>query len=152
MNSKSLVKWISAVSAVLIILAYNNILAGRSCQEKIALLEYELGSARLELAAIQETAELQGESLIYNNGTYTGTAFGYNGDISVEVSIEDDEITAISIVSAAMEDPLYVTLASSVIDDMISTQSADVDAVTGATYSSKGIINAVDNALGKAEK
>ena len=62
-----------------------------------------------------------------------------------------DEITSINVVSAPGEDSAYLSQAESVIDSILSAQSTDVDTVSGATFSSTGILNAVDDALGKAE-
>ena len=88
---------------------------------------------------------------VYKDGTYTGEADGYGGTIQVEVTLASDEITSINVVSAPGEDSAYLSQAESVIDSIISAQSTDVDTVSGATFSSTGILNAVDEALGKAE-
>lgn len=87
---------------------------------------------------------------IYTDGTYTGTSAGFGGSITVSVTIQDSKITAIEIVSASGETASYLSRAKRVIDTILETQSTDVDAVSGATYSSNGIINAVKNALIKA--
>ena len=88
---------------------------------------------------------------VYKDGTYTGEAQGYGGTIQVEVRLSGDEITSINVVSAPGEDSAYLSQAESVIDSIIGAQSTDVDTVSGATFSSTGILNAVDEALGKAE-
>ena len=88
---------------------------------------------------------------VYKDGTYTGEADGYGGTIQVEVTLASDEITSIDVVSAPGEDSAYLSQAESVIDSILSAQSTDVDTVSGATFSSTGILNAVDEALGKAE-
>ena len=67
------------------------------------------------------------------------------------MTLSGDEITSINVTSAPGEDSAYLSQAESVIDSIISTQSTDVDTVSGATFSSTGILNAVDEALGKAE-
>jgi uncharacterized protein with FMN-binding domain len=85
----------------------------------------------------------------YEDGTYSGTAVGYNGNITVEVEIESGEIKSIKITSHT-DDAEYITLALGVVDAMLKSQSTNVDAVSGATYSSKGIIMAVRDALNKA--
>lgn len=87
----------------------------------------------------------------FKDGTYTGEGSGYGGTIQVEVTLADQEITNISVVSAPGEDSAYLSQAESVIDSVISAQSTDVDTVSGATFSSMGILNAIDDALGKAE-
>lgn len=87
----------------------------------------------------------------FKDGTYTGEGSGYGGTIQVEVTLVDQEITDISVVSAPGEDGAYLSQAEGVIDSVISAQSTDVDTVSGATFSSTGILNAIDDALGKAE-
>lgn len=98
----------------------------------------------------EDTASADSDN-VYKDGTYTGEADGYGGTIQVEVILADDEITSINVVSASGEDSAYLSQAEGVIDSIISAQSTDVDTVSGATFSSTGILNAVDDALGKAE-
>lgn len=86
----------------------------------------------------------------YADGTYTGSAEGYQDTITVEVVVTDGNIETITIVEANDDEP-FITNAEGVIDSIISSQSTDVDVVSGATYSSKGIIKAVANALKNAE-
>ena len=87
----------------------------------------------------------------YKDGTYTATAYGYDGDITVNVTIAGDTITAITAQSAE-EDPWYFEQAEKpVIEAILAGQTTEVDAVSGATYSSKGIMQAVENALEQAK-
>ncbi|MDE5853930.1 MAG: FMN-binding protein, partial [Ruminococcus sp.] len=87
---------------------------------------------------------------IYNNGTYSGTAYGYAGDITVTITIENDIITSIS-ATADGDDPEYYDYAMDYILPQIQqNMSADVDAYSGATYSSKGLIDAARQALSQA--
>lgn len=86
----------------------------------------------------------------YRDGVYTGTARGFGGDITVQVTIANDTITDISIVSAEGETRSYFTRARYVISAMLTTGTPEVDTISGATYSSTGIINAVKSALKKA--
>lgn len=65
--------------------------------------------------------------------------------------MQDGKIDSINIVSADKEDKAYFDMAKGVIEEMMENQSADVDAISGATFSSNGIINAVKQALEKAE-
>ena len=83
---------------------------------------------------------------------YTGTGTGFGGEIQVNVRIKKGKINKIIIVSAGLETPSYFDKAKDIIDIMIKKQSTDVDAVSGATYSSNGIKEAVNNALIKAAK
>ena len=88
---------------------------------------------------------------VYKDGTYTGEAQGFGGTIQVQVTLAGDEITDIQVTSAAGEDSAYLSQGEGVISSILSAQSTDVDTISGATFSSTGIINAVVDALGKAE-
>ena len=88
---------------------------------------------------------------VYKNGTYEGSGTGYGGTITVQVTLEDDTITAVSVVSAPGEDSAYLAQGENVINSIISEQSTDVDTISGATFSSTGILEAVNDALSKAE-
>ena len=88
---------------------------------------------------------------VYKDGTYTGSSQGFGGTITVQVTLASDEITDIQVTSAPGEDSAYLSQGEGVISSIISAQSTDVDTVSGATFSSTGIINAVVDALGKAE-
>ena len=86
-----------------------------------------------------------------DNGTFEGSGTGYGGTITVQVTLEDDTITAVSVVSAPGEDSAYLSQGENVINSIISEQSTDVDTISGATFSSTGILEAVNDALSKAE-
>ena len=101
--------------------------------------------------AEEQSGEEETEELAYKNGTYTGEGQGFGGTITVEVTLQDDEITDIQVASAPGEDSAYLSQGKGVISSILSEQSTDVDTVSGATFSSTGIINAVNDALGKAE-
>ena len=81
------------------------------------------------------------------DGTYEGSGTGFGGTITVSVVLKDKTIQSISIVSAPGEDAAFLNRAKGVIDRIIASQSVDVDTVSGATFSSKGILAAVKNAL-----
>ncbi|MDY4116280.1 MAG: FMN-binding protein [Blautia sp.] len=88
---------------------------------------------------------------VYKNGTFEGSGTGYGGTITVQVTLEDDTITAVSVVSAPGEDSAYLSQGENVINSIISEQNTDVDTISGATFSSTGILEAVNDALSKAE-
>jgi DMSO/TMAO reductase YedYZ heme-binding membrane subunit/uncharacterized protein with FMN-binding domain len=87
---------------------------------------------------------------IYKNGSFNGTGDGFEGPITVSVTIQDDVITAIS-VTAASEDEPYFSDAKAVLSRILSSQSVAVDAVSGATCSSNGMIQAAKAALASAK-
>lgn len=80
------------------------------------------------------------------DGVYKGTGTGYAGDITVSVLIKDKQIVSIDILSSS-DDAAFFTRAKAVIDKIIEGQTLDVDTVSGATFSSRGIVSAVKNAL-----
>ena len=83
----------------------------------------------------------------YKDGTYTGTASGYAPNLTVDVTVSGGKITNIEIVSHNESPGFYERAFETVPEEIISSQSTDVDTVSGATFSSKGIINAVEDAL-----
>ena len=85
----------------------------------------------------------------YLDGIYTAEAMGFEGQITVQVTVAEDKITDITILSAEDEEE-YLSRAKQVIPAILEGQSPNVDAVSGATYSSTGILNAVKLALAKA--
>lgn len=87
---------------------------------------------------------------IYQNGTFTASAYGYDGNITVHVTIQDDIITDITAETDESDDSYFIDAKSAVIPAIIRSQAADVDACTGATYSSNGIMEAVRAALESA--
>ena len=88
----------------------------------------------------------------YKEGIYYGTADGYSGDVSVAVVIQEKTIKAI-LITESSDDEAFFNRAMDVVKKVIRTQKTDdVDTVSGATYSSKGLLNAIKNALKQAEK
>ena len=102
-------------------------------------------------AADSSDADTSDADNVYKDGTYTGEAQGFGGTIQVQVTLASDEITDIQVTSAPGEDSAYLSQGEGVISSILSAQSTDVDTISGATFSSTGIINAVVDALGKAE-
>ena len=88
-------------------------------------------------------------SVTYIDGTYFGTGEGYIGTTQVAVMVNDGVISSVIVVSSE-DDGSYVEKAKTLIPQVISTQRTDLDAVTGATYSSEAILTAIENALSAA--
>ena len=88
----------------------------------------------------------------YKNGTYTGTAKGFGGDITVRITIKNNAITKLKVIKASGETASFLAKAKDkVIALILSRQTTKVDGAAGATYSSKGIKNAVAAALKQAK-
>ena len=86
----------------------------------------------------------------YKDGTYEGTGMGFGGEITFSVTVADGKVAEITVLSADGEDPAYYDQALAVLDEIVSAQSTEVDTVSGATFSSTGLIDAAADALGKA--
>lgn len=118
----------------------DNGVTGKSKQGSTS--ESESDSSLAEIAAVQDASA-------YKDGTYYGTGKGFAGTMKVKVDISGGKIASISIVSTKDGDS-YVKIASSLLDTIVEKQSTNVDTVSGATFSSRGIIAAVRSALSQA--
>ena len=85
----------------------------------------------------------------YKDGVYEGVAEGFNGPIKVKVTIAKGSIIKVEILSHKEDDP-YFSKSKGVISKMLGKPGKNVDTVSGATFSSKGIIDAINNAVSKA--
>mgnify|MGYP000408745676 FL=1 len=88
----------------------------------------------------EETKQVKG-NFDLADGFYKGSGTGFAGTVSVSVEIKDKSIVAINILST-QDDEAFFNRAKGVIDKIIAGQTLDVDVVSGATYSSNGIIEA----------
>ncbi|MGN0483766.1 MAG: FMN-binding protein [Lachnospiraceae bacterium] len=168
-------KTINWILILMILFGYNLVLKNRSETEKIDQMQAQIDATELQLKQYKETFQKleqeiseteetetndrkdkteetkQEEANLYQDGTYEGSARGFGGEIQVQVTIEDDTITDIEIVSAGGEDRAYLETASSIVTDMLQQQSSDVDTISGATFSSTGIREATAQALEQAK-
>lgn len=90
------------------------------------------------------------DGTLYTPGTYTGTGIGNGGEITVDVTVTEDAITDITIVSQQETPTVSEKAFEEIPAEIIEYQSLGVDARTGATLSSMGLINAVTDALKQA--
>lgn len=135
------------LAAVILILAgYNQVLKDRSKDEEITKLEVQVTKLQQEK---EKTVDIKGT---YPDGRWEGGAKGFGGVITVLVTVENGTISEIEITSADGEDKAYLSMAEDIIPKIIEAQSADVDTVSGATFSSTGIRDAVSEALKQAEQ
>ena len=83
---------------------------------------------------------------------YIGEANGFGGPIKVKVTMDGDKIAKIDVLShgdtPGICDKAFAAIPQAIID----AQSTQVDAAAGATFSSKGIMAAVEDALSKVGK
>ena len=85
---------------------------------------------------------------LYVPGTYTGTAKGYGGIVTAEVTVSGKMIDSIAV--NGEKETLLDLVVPALPDSILAKQSTEVDAVSGATISSNAIKEAVDQALAKA--
>ena len=161
---------LAVIAAVL--LGYNTVLDRREKEDQIAQLSAELETTKLQKESLEAAAKTTQNAAAseeaasdasaadtddttaspYLDGTYDGEAEGFGGMITVQVTVENGQMTALSILSADGEDSAYLSNAKDIIPKILEAQSADVDTISGATFSSTGIKNATAEALEKAEK
>lgn len=139
------VRLVSMLAIVGVLLGYNSVLDVRAKEDEIARLS-------AQVAGNGQSDSGNGGSANYKDGTYTGEADGFGGTIQVEVKIEKSKIAEINVISAEKEDGAYLSMAKDMIPKIIDAQSADIDTISGATFSSIGIKNASEQALEKAVK
>lgn len=99
-----------------------------------------------DTSILEETSKYDIDLSSIADGEYTGEGIGFNGIITVSVTIADGTIEKIKLVNHDEEEE-YMSSATNIRSDIIKAQSIDVDAITGATYSSIGIKDAVLDAL-----
>lgn len=100
--------------------------------------------------AVVLTRDTSESNRTYKDGTYYGSGTGFGGKLTVEVVIQDGKIVSVTLVENEGDNHPYIDNASALLQSIVATQSTNVDAVSGATYSSAGLIEAVRNALAQA--
>ena len=98
-------------------------------------------------AASSEAEEEALPKLPYADGVYVGSSRGYGGAVRVQVTMENGSITEVEILDASHETKQFLRRAKRLLTTVVEAQSWEVDAVSEATYTSRGILGAVQNAL-----
>lgn len=88
----------------------------------------------------------------YIAGTYVGQAEGYHSIIKVQVTVDEKNILSIEVLEQEETPIIADAVISKIPPKVIKKNSTDVDVVTGATYTSKTLLKAIDNALKGAVK
>lgn len=95
--------------------------------------------------AAENTAELA-----FTAGTYTGKASGYNGEVELAVTFSDTAVTAVELVSSKETQYVGDVAFEPMFADIVEANGSGVDAVSGATFTSAAIRNAVNDAAEQA--
>ena len=118
--------------------------SGDVARKTAELLNIHYGFMEAPAAAAPETELAANE--------YIGEAEGFGGPVKVKVTMDGDKIAKIDVLSHSdtpgICDAAYNTIPQAIID----AQSTQVDVSAGATFSSKGIMAAVEDALSKVGK
>ena len=143
--------WPAALVVVLLMAALpSTIPVLKQIPELLVLEETEAAEPKPALPDLikgEEEEALADSGHTYTDGVYTGSSRGYGGDIKVKVTVAGGKITDIQILSASGETSEFLSQARKVIDRVLQAQTWEVDAVSGATYSSRGILGAIRNAI-----
>lgn len=86
----------------------------------------------------------------YADGTWEGEGMGLNGPVRVAVVVENGEIKEVKILERLDDDPYFTDARQVIVPEILEQQTAEVDGVSGATFSSEGILEAVKEALALA--
>lgn len=126
--------------------------AATTNREDSAVVDKEFEEDELKDVS-EEDAELDESdgNTVYKDGTYEGTGKGHSSDIKTKVTVNDGKISDIEILEQDETEEIYKSAEEAVINEIIESNSYNVDSVTGATKSSKGIMKAVKNALEAAK-
>ncbi len=151
-------KWVNLVLLMAFLGMYQFVTSARAAAGENARLQNQIDILTIErddaiaIAAMQREAdEAEAVRGRYPDGSWQGTGEGFGGPVSVEVVVDNGNITEIRILSAEFEDAAYLDMARSILPLMIEKQDPGVDAASGATMTSTGIKNAVAAALKAGE-
>ena len=123
--------------------------AGGSSASDSALPVLAASESQNKTSENAPAVEAVAEPAAYRDGVYTGTGTGFGGQMTVQVTVSGGKIADIQVLSSKDDSP-YLQNACALLQNIIASQSTNVDAVSGATYSSAGLIEAVRNALANA--
>ena len=95
-----------------------------------------------------ESVEKESEDNIrYADGTFTGAGMGYNGRLTVSVTVEKGLISDVHLKGSIDDEPYLTDAVEGVLPAIMSSGSSEVDAVSGATTTSHALMEAVEDAL-----
>ena len=145
------IKWINLIVIAVVLISYQKYAIARA--DLVAAHEAEEKKAQdleREYARMVEEAEESSSGL--KDGIWKATGQGFGGDITLQVSIKDHKITKVEILSAQGEDPEYLSMAETLLSEIVDAQTTDgLDTITGATFSSGGILAVAEQVLEEAE-
>ncbi len=144
------------IGAVVSLSDYTAPVYGSESEDELTETETIIESAGMESAEETEVENTEAAVVLDGafdlaDGTYEGSANGFSGKIKVSVVIKNQTIRSINILSNSDDEAFFNRAKEGVTASILAKQSTDVDTVSGATYSSRGIINAVKDALSSSD-
>lgn len=157
MKNKSFVlRLFSLCVMVAALVTYNSITGTRLAAEEAvqaaeAAAATAVAEAGTEAGNSDEASSEESASGAYKDGTYEGEAQGFGGPIRVSVTVSGGNLTTVAVLSHDNEDDAYYNMAEALVPQIMAAGgTAGVDTVSGATFSSNGILGAVEAALEQA--
>ncbi len=135
---------------------YANALIGRTDAEIDAVAGATMTKDGIKEAVEKALAAARGEEATsdapvnFTAGEYTATAYGYNGPLTVKVTFEADKLAGVEIVSSVETAHVGDVAFDIMIPEMIAANGSGVDGVSGATFSTRALRNAVNDAAEQA--
>lgn len=144
------------IGAVVSLSDYTAPVYGSESEDELTETETIIESAGMESVEETEIENTEAAAVLDGafdlaDGTYEGSANGFSGKIKVSVVIKNQTIRSINILSNSDDAAFFNRAKEGVTASILANQSTDVDTVSGATYSSRGIINAVKDALSSSD-
>lgn len=144
------------IGAVVSLSDYTAPVYGSESEDELTETETIIESAGMESVEETESENTEAAAVLDGafdlaDGTYEGSANGFSGKIKVSVVIKNQTIRSINILSNSDDAAFFNRAKEGVTASILAKQSTDVDTVSGATYSSRGIINAVKDALSSSD-
>ena len=118
-------------------------------KEENQKLKDTISGLKAKIGDLEKKSQKEDTNIRMKDGSYQGIGMGFKGNVRVEVKVTDGKIASINVIDN-IDDAPFFDKAKSLIPNIISSQTANVDSVSGATYSSNGIKSAVRDALKKA--
>lgn len=123
---------------------------GRKAGKNVAALE-AWTTENVEVKETEGTAVMTGNGN-YTAGTYTATAAGRNGDVTVEVTFSDTAITAVTVTEHGETQDIGTVAIEKLPERILAAQSADIDVISSVTITSEAILTAVKDCIQQAAK
>lgn len=116
----------------------------------LSLVALTACSSANEEKPADSTSGSESSEVTYTAGTYTGSADGKMGPVTVSVTLSDDAIESIEVTEHAESRGIADAAFEHVINDVLEYQTLNVDAVSGCTLTRMGVLGAITNALENA--